>query len=82
MTGCKIIKNRLTWFLFVLLLGRGLLLLLGVVRVLVGFAFTGTSSLLLRAAFLATFGLGSPGCRLLAFVLPRLNTRLPSRFGG
>ena len=69
MTGCKIIKNRLTRFLFVLLLGRGLLLLLGVVRVLVGFAFTGTG--LLFRIFLI-LGLGSPGCRFLAFVLARL----------
>ena len=78
MTGCKIIKNRLTRFIFVLPLRGGLLLVLGVVRVCLGF---GLGPGLFLGTFLA-FGFGSPGCRLFAFVLPRLNAYLPSLFGG
>ena len=78
MTGCKIIKNRLKRFIFVLPLRGGLLLVLGVIGVRLGF---GLGPGLLLGTFLA-FGFGSPGCRLFAFVLPRLGTRLPSLLGG
>ena len=80
MTGCKIIKgNRLTRFIFVLLLRRGLLLALGVIRVHLGFGLSGPG--LFLGTFLA-FGFGSPGCRLFAFVLPGLDATLPGFFGG
>ena len=74
MTGCMIIKqNRLTRFIFVLLLRRRLLLALRVVRVRLGF---GLGPSLLLGTFPA-FGFGNPGCRLFALVLPRLSARLP-----
>ena len=78
MTRCKIVIHYRFTFIFVLLLRRGLLLLLGVVRSLVGFGIL-TTGLLFRA-FLA-LSLGSPGCRLFAFVLARLSACLPSLLG-
>ena len=78
MTGCKIIKNRLTWFIIVLPLRGSLLLALRVVRVCLGF---GLGPSLLLGTFLA-FGFGSPGCRLFAFVFPQLSPRLPGLLGG
>ena len=74
---------RLTLILFVLLLGRGLLVVLGVAGALVGFGILATGAFLATfGTFLATLGFGSPGGRLLTFVLPGLNTCLPSLLGG
>ena len=64
--------------LYFFLLGA-VLLLLGATIVLLGFGFTATS--LLFRAFVLVLGLGSPSCRLLAFVLTRLRACLPSLFG-
>ena len=56
----------------------GVLFPLGVTRVSLGFGLTGPG--LLFRTFLV-FGLGSPRCRLFAFVLTRLSACLPSLFG-
>ena len=77
MTGCKRLICHIHILIFVLLLG-GVLLLLGVTRVSLGFGLSGPS--LLLSTFL-TFGLGSPSSRLLDFVLPGLSAHLPSLFG-
>ena len=74
MTGCKNIRNKLTRVLFVLPLSGRILLFLVVVRGGLGFSF---SPGLLLGSFAFTFDFGSPGCRLLASILPRLFVRLP-----
>ena len=79
MTRSKNIRNKLTRLIRVRPLSGRCLLVLVIIGGGLGLGF-GPS--LLFGSFALAFGLGSPGCRLLASIPPRLVVCLPSLFGG
>ena len=79
MTRHKNIGNKLTRFVSALPLSGRCLLVLVVVG---GGLGLGLSPRLLLGSFALAFGLGSPSCRLIASISPRLVVCLPRSFGG